>query len=133
MKESEEIQLTIEALPDFDNDTPRIAADLTRELGETAKVQLIAAETPLVVTRGLGPELALQIISVAFAGIGTLVQLAKLLKDIGEKKNSHTLVITNPKTGNTVKLSPSDSLKRIEKKMRQVLKKERIEMTFKKK
>lgn len=133
MKENEEIQLAIEVFPDFDNDTSRIAADLSRDLGETAKVKLTVNETPRVVTRGLGPELALQIISVAFAGIGTLVQLAKFLKDIGEKKKSNTLIITNPKTGNTVKLSAGDSLEKIEKKMRRVLKKERIKMTFKKK
>jgi hypothetical protein len=131
MKKKEKMQLTIEVLPDLNNsDTPNIAAELSRELGEAAKVQLTANKAPIIPTRGPDPGLLLQIISVTFAGIGTLIKLATLLKDIRKKKNSSTLIITNPKTGKTVKLSAADSLKRIEKKMLKVLEKEGIKVTF---
>jgi len=133
MKENQEIQLTIEVLPDLNNDAPDIAAQLTRELGEGAAVQLTANETPNISTRGPDPGLVLQVINVAFAGIGILIQLAKLLNDISKNKSGNTLIVTNSKTGRTVKLSAADSLKRIEKKMRKVLDKEEIEMAFKKK
>ncbi len=130
MKKNEKIQLTIEVLPDLNNDTPGISAELTRELGEAAKVQLTANKAPMIPTRGPDPGLVLQIISVTFVGIGTLIKLAALLKDISKKKSGNTLVITNSKTGKTVKLSANDSLKRIEKKMRKVLKKEGIKVTL---
>lgn len=130
MKENEKIQLTIEVLPDLNNDTPAISAELTRELGEAAKVQLTANKAPMIPTRGPDPGLVLQIISVTFVGIGTLIKLVSLLKDISKKKSGNSLIVTNPKTGKTVKLSEADSLKRIEKKMRRVLKKEGIKVTL---
>ncbi|NIM13970.1 MAG: hypothetical protein GTO45_18145 [Candidatus Aminicenantes bacterium] len=133
MKENEEIRISIEVLPHLNNDTPGIAAELTRELGESAKVELITNKPPMIPTRSPDPGLALQFVSVTFAGIGILIKLAALLKDISKKKNGSTLIITNPKTGIAVKLSAADSLKRIERKLRKILKKKGVEMTFKKK
>ena len=132
MRENQEIQLTIEVLPVQGNDMPGIAARLRRELDEAAEVQLTANETSKISTRGPDPGLVLQVINVTFAGIGLLIQLAKLLYDISKEKSGNTLIVTNSKTGKAVKLSGTDSLKRIEKKMRKVLDKEKIEMTFKK-
>lgn len=82
MKQNEEMQITIEVLSHFHNDTHGIALELTRELGESAKVELIDNKTPMIQTRGPDPGLALQLVSVAFAGIGVLIKLAALLKDI---------------------------------------------------
>jgi len=114
------------------NDTASIAAKLDQELGEAAKVQLTTKELPKLPTRGVDTGVVLEVISVALAGIETLILLAMLLKDIIKTKTGSTLILTNPKTGKKAKLLETDSLKKIEKKIRKVLGRGEVKVLLKK-
>ena len=132
MKTSDERQLMIEILSGNSNDTAVIAAELDRELGDAAKVQLTSKESPVVNTRSVDPRLVLEVISVTLAGVETFILLAMLLNDLNKKKSGHTLMLTNPRTGKKVKLLETDSLKKVEKKIRKVLEKEKVRVSLRK-
>jgi hypothetical protein len=132
MKSNQTITLRIEALPVFSINTGDTATEIAKQLMGEASVSLINKDSVYLATRGLPADQILQIISITFTGVGLILKLVKLLKEIMTKSSSTVLLISCPENNERIKIIKTDSLNRIEKKLRRLLKTKSIQMSIKK-
>jgi hypothetical protein len=114
------IKLDIEVFSD-DSDISIIAEELENGLREEAKVHITEKEISDIVFRGADSIFLLQIINVSLFSIQTVVLLAGLIYQIKKRKMGTTFTIKNPKTGQKVRVSESDSMMKVRKKIFKLL------------
>ena len=115
--------LMVTVLSEDTADAHVLAEQLKEQLGDAGSVRLSTQPAPDLPGRGFDPAATMEVIQLALAAIGTATAVAQALTSFKSERPAVQIVIANPGTGQSVRISGADPVGVIQKKVDAVTRK----------
>ena len=109
--------LVVTVLSDDAADAPALAEQFKRQLSDAGSVRLSAQKAPDLPGRGFDPAATMEVIQLTVAALGAVTAVAQALNCFKTERPAVQIVIANPGTGQSVRISGADSVGAIQKKL----------------